>query len=158
MCCPVARGVIHVVAKRRFGADVSFVLLATAALVVAWVLLLRMLDSLYITEALNDHPTEFSITLAEISGVLAISKWSKILVPMAWTSIFAIKGAFLCFFHILIRQLSRSLNLYFWFTVFFCTTSWLTVSFFDWAICPCVGIKASKPNLRGTGMPVGQAI
>lgn len=140
MCCTVARGVIRVVAKRRFGADDSFVLLATAALVVAWVLLLRMLDSLYITEALNDHPTEFSITLTEISGVLDISKWSEIFVAMAWTSIFAIKGAFLCFFHILIRQLSRSLNLYFWFIVFFCTTSWLTISFIDWAVCPYVGI------------------
>lgn len=158
MCCTVARGVIRIVAKRRFGANDSFVLLATAALVVAWVLLLRMLDSLFITEALNDHPTECSITLAEISGVLAISKWNKSVVALAWTSIFAIKGAFLCFFHILIRQLTRSLNLYFWFTVFFCTTSWLTSSFIDWAICPYVGIKDSKSNLRGTGMPVGHAI
>lgn len=144
VCCTIARGVIHVAAKRRPRLDDYFVILATAALAAAWAVLLKTLDNLYLTEAINDHPSEVSITLDEIAGLLAVSKWSKIFVVMAWTSIFAIKGAFLCFFHVLIRQLSRRLNLLYWFTVFLCAAGWLTLSFIDWAICPYVGEKTSR--------------
>lgn len=142
--CTLARCAIRAFTRHRPSPDDYFVLLATAALAASWAVLLKTLDSLYVTEALNDHPGEFSITPAELPGLLAISKWSKILVVMAWLSIFAIKGAFLCFFHILIRQLSRKINIYFWFVVFFNTGCWLTLSFIDWAVCPYVGQKAMQ--------------
>ena len=105
-----------------------------------------MLDSMYVVEAMNDHRDEaYSLlTAAELPGVLSISKWSKIFVAMLWLSIFAIKGAFLVYFHILIRQLSRNINLYFWIVVFFNVASGLTLAFVDWADCPYVGEKASK--------------
>ncbi|ROW01344.1 hypothetical protein VMCG_05887 [Cytospora schulzeri] len=137
----LARCVIRVFTRRRPGLDDFFVVLATAALAVTWGVLLKQLNSLYITEALNDHPTEFQITLDELPDLLAVSKWSKIMVAMGWLSIFAIKGAFLCFFSVLIRQLSRGINIYFWVVVVFNVGSWLTLSFIDWAICPYVGEK-----------------
>lgn len=143
----MVRCAIRAHTRRRLNPDDYLVLLATAALAASWALLLKTLDSLYITEALNDHLGEFSITPAELLGMLAISKWSKILVVMAWLSIYAIKGAFLCFFHILIRQLSRKINFYFWLVVIFNIGCWLTLSFNDWAVCPYVGTKASKYNL-----------
>lgn len=110
----------------------------------SWGILLKILGSLYIDEALKDHSSEISITLDELSGVLALSKWSKIFVIIAWLCIFSIKAAFLCVFYILLRQLSRHIYMYFWFVVFFNVACYFTLQFLDWAICPHVGEKAGK--------------
>ncbi|ROW09337.1 hypothetical protein VPNG_05787 [Cytospora leucostoma] len=146
--CTLTRCAVRGFTPRRLSLGDYFVLLATAALAATLGVLLKILDDLYIAEALNDHPGKVSVTFAELPGLLAVSKWSKIMVVMVWLSIFAIKAAFLSFLHILIRQLSRKINIYFWIVAGFNTGCWLALAFIDWAICPYVDEKAIQCDLH----------
>lgn len=143
--CTLARFAIRAFRRRRPSLDDYFVLLGTAALATSWASLLQELDSLYVVEALNDHPSEIVMfTPAEQPGLMSMSTWYHVFIAMLWLSIFAIKGAFLVFFYNLIRQLPLKIYIQFWIIVFFNVACWLTLSFIDWVTCPYIGAEVGK--------------
>jgi hypothetical protein len=93
--CTVSRFVIRLLSRRRPALDDWLVLLANAALAVAWAVLLHYLDALYIVEALNDDDGAVNLTLADIDPLLHIPEWNSIFGEFCcgvWSSMFLQAG------------------------------------------------------------------
>lgn len=98
---------------------------------------------MYVVETVNSNPTVI-FTAAELIELLDTPKWVFIYFAMGWTTIFAIKFSFLVFFRPLVRNLSRWLEIYYWFSLVFTGVSWVVLVIEPALLCPHVGIAASK--------------
>lgn len=97
--------------RRRLYLDDYLVLFAVLLLGAATGVLYHYCDALFLVQAMN---TEGLIpTRTEIMPILDIMKWTYIYVALIWSCIFAIKLAFLSFFHPLLLGMSRELSIYY---------------------------------------------
>ena len=133
--------------RRRFYIDDILVLISVLSLAAATGVLYHYIDLLYLIEAGN---TENIIpTTAEIMPMLGFMKWNDIYCALVWTSIFAIKFAFLSFFYPLLLSMSKRINVYYWFVLGFNILCWMFLPTESFIICPHFGLDALQYCYQG---------
>ncbi|KAF2878556.1 hypothetical protein BDV95DRAFT_25254 [Massariosphaeria phaeospora] len=138
----ILRLVIRFKMRHWLSVDDYLVLLAASALSVCTAIVFKMLPAVYLLEAVDQF--HIAIEPSEVGIVLDQLKWFHIYVPIMWLSIFAIKFAFLYYFHGLVWQLSKAMVRYYWAVVIFVAISWLLLSFSLVMACPYTGIDSFK--------------
>lgn len=129
--------------RHKLFLDDALVLFALLALAAATGVLFSFVDSLYKVEVLTMDRT-VTFTLEEAKSLLPVHKWLFIFLSLNWTAIFAIKFSFLVFSHLLIRDISRKLNIYYWASLIFTGISWAFIMAEPWILCPYLGIGQSE--------------
>jgi hypothetical protein len=119
------RVMVHIHKRRRLFVDDYFVLFATACLLVETGILYHILDTMYVETMLAKDPMNiFLFTRSQVLELLPFLKWNNIYMSFAWTANYAIKVSFLAFFRVLLRDVSRRLNWYWWLVLWFTLASW----------------------------------
>lgn len=117
-------------------------LLAGTSLVVAFGICLRLLDTLYLVEAMNKG---LAIPFQEeIPQILDLIKWATIFAAMNWTSVYMVKFAFLNFFYTLIQGLPKRITRLYWATVGISIICWIYTVLDPIIICPHFGADSGK--------------
>lgn len=142
MLSALVRVAMRVNGGKRLYLDDFLVLLSISSLAAATGIVYHYLDVLFLVQAIK---TESIIpTQAEIMPILNIMKWNNIFVALIWTAIFAIKFAFLSFFHRLLLSMPKKVIWYYWFTVVFKLACWLFLVIDSCITCPYIGLAARK--------------
>ena len=128
--------------RRRLYLDNYLVLFAVLSLGAATGVLYHYCDTIFLVQAMN---TEGLIpTRTEIVPILDIMKWAYIYVALIWSCIFAIKLAFLSFFHPLLLGMPKNLSTYYWFATIFNICCWTFLTLEPLIPCPHFGLAAGK--------------
>ncbi|XXH05028.1 hypothetical protein Hte_011452 [Hypoxylon texense] len=137
-----ARLGIRIFGRRNIGWDDGLVLFATMALIVAFSVCLRLLNTLYLVEAMNKKAAvPFQ---EEIPDILDLSKWATVFAAMNWTAVYMVKFAFMNFFHVLIKGMSPRITRFYWATVGISIICWLYTILGPIIICPHFGASSAK--------------
>ncbi|KAF2742644.1 hypothetical protein M011DRAFT_529752 [Sporormia fimetaria CBS 119925] len=138
----IARFAIRLFGRRKIQLDDALVLLAAMMLAVAFAVVMKITDTMYLIEAMNKKVTiPFR---EEIPDVLDVIKWAFIFAAMNWTSVYLVKFAFMAFFRPLVFGSSRRLKQYYWAIIGILAVSWVYTIINPFIICPHFGIEASK--------------
>jgi hypothetical protein len=133
---------VRLQARKSFSLDDYCVVIAASAMCAATGLLLQNMDTFYLVEAI--FKLYLIPTKSEIGPILEVMKLLHIIVPLLWLTVFAIKFAFLSFFHTLTAHYSKRIVQYFWAVVAFVVLSWLSSSLSMVILCPYSGMQSSK--------------
>ncbi|KAI9154664.1 hypothetical protein HJFPF1_07221 [Paramyrothecium foliicola] len=143
--CVIARFAIRFHRRRSPRWDDILVLLAASCLVAGFGINLRLLDTLYLVEAMNK--TIIVPTGAELARIFDVLKWAAIFAAMNWSAVYLVKFAFFNFFHILIFNMPKKITRFFWFSVAFTIICWLYTVVTTIIMCPHFGKDAVKCGL-----------
>lgn len=147
----MSRVIFRLRQDRRLIIDDCFVLFSTVCLVAATGCLYRFHTTLYFVDAAttNRRVNYWMIQdPARFSGFAGSGRsWADAYMTLAWLSIFGIKASFLALFHRMVRNVKRSLTIYFWVTVATTSVAGVVVVLSAFVLCPHFGSDAaSKPN------------
>lgn len=146
MISVIFRFVVRFHTRKKPALDDYLVLLAAVAVSAATGLLLQNLDTFYLSEAIFKL---FLIpTTTEVDALLDIMKWLHAIAPLVWLTLYAVKFAFLYFFHRLVISCSKWLRIYFWGVVVFVFISWLSSSLSMVVLCPKIGLDSCEYSLN----------
>ncbi|KAF1993621.1 hypothetical protein P154DRAFT_557648 [Amniculicola lignicola CBS 123094] len=133
---------IRIFGGRRIRWDDILVILAAVFLTVAFGLLLKLLDTLYLIEAMNKKT---AIPFREdIPNILELGKWAAVFATMNWSAVYVVKFAFMYFFHTLVVGLSKRIGRFFWTTLGILIVCWIYTVCNAFIICPHFGADAAK--------------
>ena len=133
---------VRIQTRKSFSLDNYCVIAATSAMCAATGMLLWNIDTFYLIEAI--FKLYLIPTKAEIRPLLNVMKLLHIIIPLLWLTVFAIKFAFLSFFHSLTAHCSRQIIWYFRIVVAFVVLSWLSSSLSMVILCPHTGLESRK--------------
>ncbi|KAF2812735.1 uncharacterized protein BDZ99DRAFT_487147 [Mytilinidion resinicola] len=137
----LARFAIRIFGRRQIRWDDGLVFLATIALIVAFGVCLKLLETLYLVEAINKKAA-FPFR-EDMPKMLDLVKWLAVFAIMNWTSVYMVKFAFMYFFYTLFWGLSlKTVRIY-------CTSVGLLIVCWMYTvvnpiICPHFGANAAK--------------
>ncbi|KAI1391050.1 uncharacterized protein F4822DRAFT_171120 [Hypoxylon trugodes] len=141
--CVVARFGIRFFGHRKIGWDDGFVLLAAIGLAAGFGVCIKMLNVLFLVEAINKKVVAFPFQ-EEVPQILEVTKWSAIFAVTSWTSVYLVKFAFMNFFYALIQGMPSRITRFYWSTVGISIVCWIyTVSSF-FIVCPHFGADSFK--------------
>lgn len=129
--------------RKKLLLDDVFVLAGVISLAVSIGVLTQYYETLFKTEALNTDPT-VKFSYDEALPMLEAPKLFDTYLAFLWTSVYAIKFSFLVFFRTLIKNVSRKLDIYYWFIIVFCIISWVLAICMPFMLCPYFTAEGSK--------------
>lgn len=124
--------------------DDAFLILAAASLVAAVGILYHITYFLYLHSAALHVPQVLPELLANFNQLLSLQKKVYPFLALIWTTTFAVKGCFLAFLRPLVWHISKHMNRYYWFIVYFTVVSWAFCVADPFIICPYFGLDAVK--------------
>ena len=101
---------------------------------------------LWYVEAAEMDPTVF-LSTADLWDSVDSIPYIFASIELAWACIFFVKFSFLALFRLLIRRLSRSIIIYYWFLVGFCILTWMFLMCGLFIECHYFGVQSSEQHL-----------
>ncbi|KAI1479583.1 hypothetical protein F4774DRAFT_381429 [Daldinia eschscholtzii] len=138
--CFLVRLIIRLTYHKRLHLDDVFLIIAVACLCAATGILYHTCYFLYLHSAALLVP----YLLSNYDELLNLQKRVYPFLALIWTTTFAVKGCFLAFMRPLIWHISRKVNWYYWFIVFFCVVSWAFAMSMPFIVCPYFGLEGTK--------------
>ena len=138
----MARFAIRIIGHRKIKWDDGLVLLATIELIAAFGLLLKVLNSLYLVEAMNQkvaYPFR-----EDLHSLLRLTTWAYSFSALNWTAVYTVKLTFMYFFHVLILGLSQRITRLYWTTLCIQVISWIYTVVNPFIICGHFGASACQ--------------
>ena len=127
--------------NRKIFAHDCLVIFGTLTLIPLTGVTYALLPRMYMVETINSDATVIP-TMDELVDLLETPKWVFIFMALSWTTVFSIKFSFLIFFRPLIRNLSKKLDYYWWFSMIFCGVAYVLFAVEPAILCPHVGMPA----------------
>ena len=137
------RMAIRLIYHKHLHLDDASLVIAAACLCAATGILYHICYFLYLHSAALLAPQVLPYVIADSGELLQLQKKVYPYLALVWTTTFAVKGCFLAFMRPLVWHISRAVNWYYWFIVFFCIISWAYVVADPFIICPYFGADSS---------------
>ena len=143
LCCFIMRMAIRLIYHKHLHLDDASLVIAAACLCAATGILYHICYFLYLHSAALLAPQVLPYVIADFGELLQLQKKVYPYLALVWTTTFAVKGCFLAFMRPLVWHISRAVNWYYWFIVFFCIISWAYVVADPFIICSYFGADSS---------------
>lgn len=130
-----ARIITRLSTRRRLYLDDFFIILGFIILSGSTYLVLHSARNVFVSEAIETGLIHY-VTITELLGLPNSVSDVQALFCLAWSAIFCVKLSFLAFFRVLIRRLSRRLNIYYWVVVVVAILTWMLLAFDFCIFCP----------------------
>lgn len=141
----LVRFVIRTSRHRGLGWDDGLVSLAAIFLIVAMGICLKLLNTLYLVEAINKGKTiPFAEELPDLLGLL---KWATIWAAMNYSAVYFVKFSFLYFFRVFLKGLSERITKFYWTSFGITVICWLYTILSPIIICPHFGADSGMLSL-----------
>ena len=146
----IARMVTRLANRHRIYLDDILLLFAFVCLSTTTGLLYYFGYKLWYVEAAVVDPT-VTLSVADLFGMVDSIPYIYTFIDLAETCIFFVKFSFLALFRLLIRRLSRSIVIYYWFVVGFCVLTWMVTMCGAFIICHYFTLQSGKKHLLRSG-------
>ena len=142
----IIRTITRLTNRHRIYLDDILLLFAFIGLSATTGLLYYIGYKLWYVEAAEFDPTVF-LSVAELLDSANSIPYIYASIELAWSCIFFVKFSFLALFRLLIRRLSRSIIIYYWFVVWFCIVTWMFLMGGLFIECHYFGLKSGEQHL-----------
>lgn len=144
LVCFIGRIYIRVRFHKRLLLDDAFLVFAACCLCAGTGLLLDIAWFVYMHTAASQIPELLPYLLANYQSLLNTHVKVFPLTALQWTAIFAVKACFLVFMRPLVWHISKGVNRYYWFVVWFSGICWAFAVSDAYIICPYFGDDAGQ--------------
>ncbi|KAK3984616.1 hypothetical protein QBC44DRAFT_353531 [Cladorrhinum sp. PSN332] len=144
ICFFLARMFIRIRYHKRLLLDDFFLILAACSMCAGTGLIYHISYFLYMHTAASQIPELFPYLVANYKSLLGMHTTVFPLLALMWTTIYAVKACFLVFMRPLVWHISKWVNRYYWFIVWFCVLCWGFVVAQPFITCPYFGEEAIK--------------
>lgn len=142
------RTAIHLHIKRPLSLDDGLLILASLALTVSTIIIYKGLDIMFLAEEIVPMSiSEEKATLAGLDAmadILWLQRVEYIYISMVWLAIFAVKFAFLSFFHHLVSRV-RHLVIYWRVVTVVNVLAFVVCILTEFIECPYTSLRTCKP-------------
>jgi hypothetical protein len=129
--------------------DDSILIFAFACLCGGTFIIYKRTEVIYLEFAvLRLDSLMYQIAEEQLDDLYDQSKWQLAYSVLLWTAIFAVKWCYFALFHSFIQVMSKGLQFYYKFSIFFSVVCWVSITVGEQLIpCPCIGGASSESSL-----------